>query len=321
VTTLRPVVVVLNAASGARRAEAIERQIRELCGVLGCDARITATPDVPALCRAVEVALVEGADSIVVGGGDGTVSRVAGLLVGRDTALGVLPLGTLNHFARDLGLPLQLDAAVRVALLGRTERFDVGEVNGRSFVNNSSLGLYPLIVRLRAQHPVGGLAKWAVAAWATLREIRRPREIVVRIRVNGEAVLHRTPIVFVANNRYQTGGFEAGTRASLRDGRLAIYIVKAGARRHLLRLAWRMLTRRAQHDELEVLLAESATLEAGGSPLRVAVDGEVEEFESPLEYRIRPAALRIRVTPASDPSTAEPPQAQKYTPTATRLRP
>lgn len=319
-TSLRPVVVVLNAASGSGRTET-EQRVRDLCAPLGYDAHITATRDVEVLCRAVEDGIGEGADSIVVGGGDGTVSRVAGLLMERDIPLGVLPLGSFNHFARDLGLPLQLDEAVPVALLGRAERFDVGEVNGRSFVNNSSLGLYPLIVRLRAQHPVRGPAKWIVAAWATLREIRRPREMVVRISVDGEVVLHRTPIVFVGNNQYLTGGLDAGTRESLRDGRLAIYIVKAGARRHLLRLAWRMLRGRAQHNELEVLLTSAATIESTWSHLHMAVDGEVERFESPLEYRIRPAALRVRVPPASVPSSGEPPPGPKHRPTATTLPP
>jgi diacylglycerol kinase family enzyme len=321
VTNSRPIAVLVNAASGAGRTEATEQRIRELCGALGCDAHITATRQIDELCRAAEAALDAGAGSLVVGGGDGTISRIASLVVGREATLGVLPLGTLNHFARDLGLPLQLDDAVGVALSGRVERFDVGEVNGRTFINNSSLGLYPLIVRLRAQRPVRGPAKWLVAAWATLREIRRPREIVVRISTEGETVLHRTPIVFIGNNRYLTGGLDLGTRESLQDGLLAIYIVKAGARRHLLRLAWRMLRRRAQHSELEVLLAKAATLEAGVARLRVALDGEVEELEPPLEYRIRPAALRVRVPPASVPSSGEPPPVPRYTPTATVLPP
>jgi diacylglycerol kinase family enzyme len=318
---LQPITVALNSASGVRRTRATEQRVRELCEALGRDAHITATHNVEILRQAVSDAIGAGADSIVVGGGDGTVSGIAGLLVGREVALGILPLGTLNHFARDLGIPLELEEAVRVALQGRTERCDVGEVNGRPFINNSSLGLYPLIVRLRAQRPMRGAGKWIVAAWATLRYLRRPREIAVRISVEGEVVLRRTPIVFIGNNQYLTEGFGAGTRESLRDGLLAIYIVKAGARRHLLRLAWRMLRGREQHEELEVLRTDAATIEASEPRIYVAIDGEVERLETPLECRIRAGALRVRVPPGSGPSTGEPPPAPKYTPTATRLPP
>ncbi|MEO5735178.1 MAG: diacylglycerol kinase family protein [Rubrivivax sp.] len=91
----------------------------------------------------VTQAISQRADVIVAGGGDGTVSAVAAALTGGDIALGVLPLGTLNHFAKDLGLPLTLDEAVRQIAAGQTTRVDVGGVNGRVFVTNSSLGLYP----------------------------------------------------------------------------------------------------------------------------------------------------------------------------------
>jgi YegS/Rv2252/BmrU family lipid kinase len=288
-----PLVVVLNPSSGTRGA-GIPARVSALCQAAGRTAEITTAPDVEALCRAVEDAIASRAGAIVVGGGDGTLSCVAGLLAGHDIPLGVLPLGTLNHFARDLGIPQELDAAVQVVLAGHSERIDVGEVNGRVFLNNSSLGLYPLIVRLREQHPVRGPAKWAVALWATMREIRLHREIAVRIKVEGEVLVHRTPIVFVGNNEYRAAGLEMGTRASLRGGRLAIYVVKAGGRRHVLRLAWKMLTSR-EHDELEVLLAEAATIEPSGPRVHLAVDGEVAELRPPLEYRIRPAALRVLV--------------------------
>jgi diacylglycerol kinase family enzyme len=224
---------------------------------------------------------------------------VAGALAGRDVPLGVLPLGTLNHFAKDLGVPLDLDEAVRVVLAGQSERVDVGEVNGRVFLNNTSLGLYPLIVRQRAQHRVHGPAKWIVAAFATLREVRRHREITVRIVIDGKETIRRTPILFVGNNRYHAGGRDLGSRETLRGGRLAIYIVKGRGRRHLLRLAAKMLAGVGYREELEVLLADAATIEAGGARIEMAVDGELEHFEPPFEYRIRPGALRVLVPPVT----------------------
>lgn len=299
----------------------MEQRIQDRCAALGYEARITASKDLNSLLPRVREALEQGVESIVVGGGDGTLSQIAGLLLEGEIPLGVLPLGTFNHFARDLGIPLPLEEALGVALAGRVERCDVGEVNGRVFLNNSSLGLYPLILRLRALHPVRGPAKWAVAAWATLREIRQGREIAVRINSDAGIVVRRTPIVFIGNNEYRAEGLDLGTRASLRDGMLSIYIVKSEAKRHLLRLAWRMLTRRVEDQELEVLLVEAATLETGATRLQIAIDGDVEQLTTPLEYRIRPAALQVRVPRASVPSGVAPPPDQRYRPRATRPRP
>ena len=102
-------------------------------------------------------------------GGDGTVDTVAAALVGTEVALGVLPLGTLNHFAKDLGLPLELGGAVQTIGAGYTVRIDVGDVNGQMFLNNSSLGLYPRIVRHRQKQTERlGRSKWRVSLWATL---------------------------------------------------------------------------------------------------------------------------------------------------------
>ena len=288
--------VALNSASGALGRESPEQRVAELCREAGREATVVATDDLDALCESVRRGLERGARTILVGGGDGTLSRVAALLLERDAALGILPLGSFNHFARDLGIPLGLDAAVRTALGGASRRIDVGEVNGRVFLNNASLGLYPSFVRLREQGGARGPTRWLVRLRAAVRALRRRKEIVVRIRVGEASTVHRTPIVMVANNEYRATGLELGTRPSLSGGRLAIYIVKGGGRRHVLRLAWRMLTNRVR-DELEVVLAEAATLESRRPRIHVASDGDVQLMAPPLEFRIRPAALQVLLPP------------------------
>jgi YegS/Rv2252/BmrU family lipid kinase len=296
---VRPIAVILNSDSGTGKIEAARERVAELCQAAAREAHITVARGGDELRRAVDMALAANPPVVVAGGGDGTMSTVAGALAGRDVPLGVLPLGTLNHFAKDLGVPLDLDEAVAVVLAGRSERIDMAEVNGRLFLNNASLGLYPLIVGQRKQHRVHGPAKWIVAAWATLREIRRHREIAVRIVVHGKEIIRRTPILFVGNNRYHAGGRDLGSRETLRGGHLAIYIVKGRGRRHLLYLAAKMLAGRDYREELEVLLTVAATIEVGGGRIETAVDGELEHFEAPLEYRIRPQALSVLVPPAS----------------------
>jgi len=292
---VRPIAVILNSHSGAGKSEAARKRIGELCREAGRDVEITAARGGEELRRAVAAAIAAEPPAIVAAGGDGTVCSVADALAGRDLPLGVLPLGTLNHFAKDVGLPAGLDESVRVVLAGHTERVDVGEVNGRVFLNNTSLGLYPLIVRQRAQHRVHGPAKWIVAAFAALQEIRRHREITVRIVIDGKETVRRTPIVFVGNNRYHAGGRDLGSRESLQSGHLAIYVVKGRGRRHLLHLAAKMLAGIGYRDELEVVLTDAATIEAGPSRIELAVDGELEHFDAPLEYRIKPGALRVLV--------------------------
>lgn len=240
---------------------------------------------------------------LVAGGGDGTVNTVANALVNTTTPLGVLPLGTLNHFAKDLGIPLDLDAAIAVLLAGHTTQVDVGEVNGRIFLNNSSLGLYPRIVRLRQRHPARGIRKWLVAIWALFKTLERNPKMAVGIDAEGERVVTRTAIVFVGNNLYKMAGFEAGTREMLTGGKLAIYVLKSGGRPRVMRLAWRMFTGQAlRSGELDLLQVESATIELKHSAVPVALDGEVVTLEPPLEFRIRPAALSVLIPEPAPPS-------------------
>lgn len=296
---MRPIAVILNPDSGTGKTEAALKRVTELFREAGREAHTTLARGGDELRRAVVAAIAADPPAIVAGGGDGTLSTVAGALVGHDVPLGVLPLGTLNHFAKDLGVPLDLDEAVAVVLAGRSERIDMGEVNGRLFLNNTSLGLYPLIVRQRAQHGGHRPVKWIVAAWATFREIRRHREIAVRIVVEGQESIHRTPILFIGNNRYHAGGRDLGSRETLRGGRLAIYIVKGRGRRHLFRLAAKMLAAKGYREDLEVLLADAATIEVGLPRIEIALDGELESFEPPLQYRIRPGALSVLLPPVS----------------------
>jgi diacylglycerol kinase family enzyme len=130
-------------------------------------------------------AVGQSSQPVVAGGGDGTVNAVAAALVTRDAALGVLPMGTLNHFAKDLGIPLDLEAAVRNIFTGRVTRVDVGEVNNRIFVNNSGIGLYPRIVRQREEEQRHGHVKLVAFVLAVGSVIRRYSLLRVRLRIDG----------------------------------------------------------------------------------------------------------------------------------------
>ena len=156
---------------------------------------------------------------------DGTVSAVASALAGSNAILGILPMGTLNHFAKDMHIPLDLEAAVATITRGKTAHCDVGEVNGRIFVNNSSLGLYPSMVFERdLQQRRTGRSKWTAVFWASLTVLRRFRSVRVRMKINGQTCVRKTPFVFVGNNEYEIEGLNVGTRSCLNSGHLSLYV-------------------------------------------------------------------------------------------------
>jgi diacylglycerol kinase family enzyme len=234
---------------------------------------------------------------VVAGGGDGTINAVASVMAGSGVAFGVLPMGTLNHFAKDLGIPLALDEAVRNVAQGKAIQVDVGEVNDRIFLNNSSLGLYPDIVRDREkqQHRLGR-GKWLAAAWATIAALRRFPFLNVRVGIDGVQHARRTPFVFIGNNEYIMRGLAIGARARLDRGVLSLYVAQRPGRLGLLRFAWRALFGRlAQERDFDVMLSDKISIETHHRRLRVATDGEVSIMATPLHYRIVPGALTVIV--------------------------
>lgn len=142
-------------------------------------------------------AVQEHSPAVIAGGGDGTVNAVAAQLVGTSVPLGVLPLGTLNHFARELRIPLEREAALRSLLTGRIASIDVAEVNGCVFVNNSSLGLYPWLVAEREKGQRKGHSKWTAFVQAGFSVLRRYPFLDVRLAVEGSELRYRTPFVFI----------------------------------------------------------------------------------------------------------------------------
>jgi len=242
-------------------------------------------------------ALARGVDAVVAGGGDGTINAVASVLAGSGVALGVLPLGTLNHFAKDLNIPLDLDQAIATIARGTTAQVDVGDVNGRIFVNNSSLGLYPHIVRARDQQQRRlGRGKWTAFGWALVAALRRFPFLGVRLTINGVEHARRTPFVFIGNNDYQMQGFHIGARERLDGGALSLYVAQRPTRLGLLRLAWHALRGHlAQARDFDVMSGAEFTIETRHHRLHVATDGEVNIMQPPLRYRSRPAALTVLV--------------------------
>lgn len=301
---MKPIVVYNEQAgtTGNKSDDPTPDSLRAAFAEAGVEVEVHAVPG-PGIIAALRDAVARRPPILYVGGGDGTISTAAGLLVGTDITLGVLPFGTLNHFAHDLGVPENWREAVPALAQAPTCKIDVAEVNGRVFINNCSLGSYAEAVRRRdALRRQKGHGKWRAmiaASWSVFWELRRLR---LRIETPDRVLTLRTPFVLVANNRYTGSVLNSNLRPRLDEGRLWLYMTRARRHGALIRLIWQTLTRRIDTaDELEVHSVTDATISGSGSPVPVAADGEILKVTQPLRFRSLPAALRVLV-PRSTPT-------------------
>jgi diacylglycerol kinase family enzyme len=296
------VIVILNEASGSSSGSRTALRLAGSLRKAGIEPRVSVVSRGSATTELASQVVREGERTVVAAGGDGTIGAVAEGLAGTDAALGVIPLGTLNHFAKDLGIPVDVDAAIRTIAGGRVVRVDAGEVNGRLFVNNSSIGLYPSIVVKRRRQQKRGLGKWAALAWAVTVAARRFPYIPVRLTAEGRTIAGSTPFVFVGNNEYEVEGLNLGKRLRLDSGRLWFYMAPhRPTRRDAARLLLRALLGRVRQDrDFAAMTAAEIKVESPLSMLAVALDGEVALMRTPLHYRARPGALRV-IVPAGKP--------------------
>ena len=242
---------------------------------------------------------------VIAGGGDGSISAAASEIAGSETVLGILPLGTLNHLARDLDIPFDLAKAAAIIGAGQQRCIDVADINGRVFVNNSALGLYPLMVvdRDAQQKRLGRTKKFAMAL-AAAHTIARFRHSRVTLCADGDRVPIETPLLLVGNNDYDVALPTAGKRAVLDDGQLCVLVLRKKGRWGLFAAAIRALLGRTRKDDMIRLDAvEELRVESGRSHLRVSIDGEVELIQSPLTYKIRKGALKV-MAPAPEIANA-----------------
>jgi YegS/Rv2252/BmrU family lipid kinase len=294
--------IIINASSGTNDKEQARERLAEVFANGGTRPRISLAQSGEEIIDLARRAVNDNCDPVIAGGGDGTINAVASVILGTNRTLGVLPLGTLNHFAKDLSIPLDLEEAARVCVEGHTAKVDVGEVNDRIFLNNSSLGLYPSIVRHREkQQQRLGRGKWPAFVWAVLSVLRRYPFLSVRLSIDDREMSRRTPFVFIGNNEYEMENFNLGARSCINKGQLSLYVVHRTSRFGLLRLAFGALFGGLRkQDDFDALCTKEIWIETRHSRLRVATDGEVTIMNTPLHYRVRPGALRVLVPKKSD---------------------
>lgn len=261
----------------------------------GLSARIVDIPQAPGFEAWIDRLAAE-VEVLVAAGGDGTVSTVAHAAAKARRIFGLIPAGTLNHFARDTGIPTELDAAIDVLRNGRVRCVDVGVVNDRLFLNNVSLGNYPRMVRERTGLIRHGLPKriaGAIAAFDTWWDLRN---MTAALTLDQRALVRRSPFIVIANGSYLLSGFDLGRREQINDGCLSVYVAPPSGR--LGALSWpvrALIGTLERHEQFETLKAQATRITVGPNRIAVAIDGEVRELDSPLEFSIRRQALRVLV--------------------------
>jgi diacylglycerol kinase family enzyme len=243
----------------------------------------------------IQRVLDSDAEIVVVGGGDGTLHSAVKLALPTGKTLGVIPLGSLNLLARDLHMPLELEAAAEALAAGRVRVIDIAEVNGEPYTNSSILGFYPQVVqereRQRKQHR---LLKWPGAALALAKTLYKLPLLDVRLDWGEGPKRMRTPILVVSNNVYDDGFGLVLTRQSLDAGKLGVYVARERNALAMLRLMGRLVAGSWKQDEaLDTYAVTSLTVHSRRHRLKMVNDGEIRKLHAPLHYRIRPGALKV----------------------------
>ncbi|MBB3711314.1 diacylglycerol kinase family enzyme [Limimaricola variabilis] len=295
--------VICNDRSGrnSREAEAIEQAMR----VLGPDAELRHVKgrDIDTAARQ---AVRDGCDVVVAAGGDGTIMAVASALNGSGCALGVLPLGTFNFFARGYGIPEDPEAAAQVIAAGHRRPIDLGAVNGRLFLNNASIGVYPAILKERETVYRRWGRRRIAAHWSVLKTFWRfRRPLKVEIEVDGERRKFRTPLVFAARSAFQLEHFGLQGVDCIRNGGFSIFVAPDEGRMGLLSDAVRLAVRQMRlGEDFELICADRLTIHVKRQRQLVACDGEKFVMEAPLEFEMIRGAFEVIVPETANETAA-----------------
>jgi diacylglycerol kinase family enzyme len=290
------VIIIINKNSGAfvnSGNEFTKDRIKTVFRNLGIDNEIIPVNG-NSISEIIRSKLSTNIDAVVSAGGDGTVSTAANALLGRNIPLAVLPAGTLNHFAKDLGIPLDLEKAAQVISNRKILKIDAGEVNEKIFINNSSIGIYPKVVKKRIENQRLGGSKWAAMGNAIIKIFKKFPLLEVNIDSEEEKISCKTPFVFVGNNKYKIDILNLGTREKLTEGYLSLYYPNSRNKNSIFRFAFLALINKLdQLKDFTILLTKEARLNIDSPKIEVTLDGEIYNFTPPLKYKIIPRCLNV----------------------------
>lgn len=290
---------VLNNASGTLSPEEAKNRLEEIMRHLekrvcpGCLSVVSGSR----IGQEVERLKNQGIDVLIIGGGDGSISTAAKILKDTGIRLAVLGIGTRNHFARDLGIPLDPMEAIRLLDRMQVQQIDLGEVNGHTFINNATVGLYPRLVKEREERTKKhGWKKWRAQMVAALIVLWKLPRMRLMVKAEQFQVSRIMPFLFVGNNEYDGLINSDSSRSSLSDGRLWLCMTRSSGPLSLLRMVWQLSLGGIQSaDNLETRLVTAATVHSWKKRITVAIDGENHKLTTPLQFGIRKKSLQVVV--------------------------
>lgn len=287
--------VLLNAASGRREADATLKALQSAFARHPGMFELRTMDSGNMLADTCRRAMKDGFRTIVAAGGDGTISGIAGQLAGSGRTMGIIPQGTFNFVARGLNIPEQIDAAIDLIAEGTSRAFTLGEVNGRTFVNNASIGIYPEVLKERE----GTYKRWGrsqlAAHWSVLRTFAAfDSPLRMKVTVDGKVHRAKTPLAFVARSAFQLEHFGLDGSECIRDGGFALFLAPDSSRMQLLVSALKLA--RSGMDpkrDFELICGHDIQIETLHPSHVIAMDGERFPMTGPFNFRLRDDALRV----------------------------
>ncbi|MBV7407992.1 diacylglycerol kinase family protein [Maritimibacter sp. DP1N21-5] len=293
---------IVNANSGREEGVSIRDTLADCVGAAGGTLtmhEVRRGDDLPGVARR---ALDAGATTVVAAGGDGTLCGVAQTMAGSGVAMGVIPLGTFNYFARAVGIPEDSAAAIRAICNGRLVSTPVGRINDRVFLNNTSIGVYSAILKQREDtYRRFGRSRLA-AYWSVVRALIRFYDpMTMKIDVDGERISVKSPLAFVGNSSFQLERFGLAGADAVRSGKLALYLADDVGRMGLVKHAARLAVGAMQEGrDFRLVTGTEIEIDPGKHKRLVVRDGEKEPMRGPYRIRLVPGALDLVVPEEED---------------------
>lgn len=248
--------------------------------------------------------------NFVICGGDGTVREsIQYLAEDSQITVTVIPFGSLNHFAKDIGQSLKIEEAVLAIMSKKSQPVDLGKVNDFYYVNQSSIGLYPTIARHKQFWRKQGVGRWIATLIGTFKALSTFKTVKITANLNNKLLTKQSLMIFIGNNKYQlqskpNQSVPIAKRNNLNQHRLHFFILKKVSHLRLFTMIFHsLLGNLKQQNEFEEYFTDHLTIDSANNKKStiVSLDGEVYSMDFPLKYQIIPDGLKVKVfTPAHE---------------------
>ena len=303
-TTLQPLSLIYNQKSGfhATQQEGVYEELLHVLSQHGFEIQLFEMGDIANFDQLMQQVLARHQAAhlsgvVVAAGGDGTLNAVAAKLKGTHIPRGILPLGTFNYVARLLNIPLDLIEAAQVIATGTTRAVHVAQINQHIYLNNASLGLYPLFIQKRERYNqyLGRLPLHAYTSGLDVL-IRDRKELKLEIEVDTKRYPLKTPLIFFGNNQLQLSEMNLRIAQAAEQGKVAGVVVAKSDKLTLFKILWQMIQGKLdQASDVYSFAADQVVIHSTQTQLTVAIDGEIVKMRPPLHILVQKKALNIKV--------------------------